>query len=199
MKKNIIRELTVFAHRAVGEGLSYGISGNISAKASENIIFIKAKGVWLEKATARDFVAIRYHRGRKGKGDIPSRASSEAKTHLACYEARPDIGAVVHVHPPCSTLIASSTMKFGPVSEEYHHVLRRGFVKIPYFPAGSALLARKVGEAVRKTDVALLSHHGVLCVGKDLQEAFLRALVVEYTAKLIVFAHFCKTKMEFLR
>lgn len=192
----ISAQLCNYGHRLVREGLTYGASGNISARNKDRI-FIKAKGAWLETATPRDFIAVRIDAPGRPSGRL-SAASSELKAHLSCYKVRPDIGAVFHVHAPFSTLIASSDIPFGPVSEEYHVMLEKGFKKIKHFPAGSAALAETIGRAIRATDVVFLANHGLLCVGKDMREAFLRTLVVEYTAKLIALGRLCDTRVRFL-
>jgi L-fuculose-phosphate aldolase len=54
------------------------------------------------KIAERDLIEV------DGKGKVigSGKVFGEIGLHLVVYERRPDVGAVVHAHPPCATAIA---------------------------------------------------------------------------------------------
>ena len=55
---------------------------------------------------------------------------------------------------------------------------------IDFFPPKDPRLDHAIEEGLRNADVLLLANHGVLAVGKDLEQAFLRIELVEHLAKI---------------
>lgn len=92
--------------------------------------------------------------------------------HLACYQARPDVGAVIHAHPPAAiacTLLGLDLDR--PILPEV--VLTLGTVPtVPYATTGTATLARAVGDAAVTRSALLLDRHGAVAMGRTLHEAF---------------------------
>ncbi|HET9988130.1 MAG TPA: class II aldolase/adducin family protein, partial [Kofleriaceae bacterium] len=103
------------------------------------------------------------------KGAVIGRGKvfGEIGLHLAVYERRPDIGAVVHAHPPFATAIASS--RGNPIETPFiaEAVVSLGpnIPKLPYAQPGNA--AKEVlAPWCELVDVVLLGNHGVLAWGK---------------------------------
>lgn len=99
--------------------------------------------------------------------------SVEFRFHLGIYKARPDVGAVLHAHPPYATAYAVANLELPLVSSPGRFILR----KVPLLgsaPSGSSELAEIVTRGFSDPGVvsALLSGHGVVTVGSDLYEAF---------------------------
>jgi hypothetical protein len=102
--------------------------------------------------------------------------------HLACYDARPDIRAVVHAHPPISVAftVAGVSMARCVLPEV---VLTLGTIPtIDYRTTGTQDLASIVGQHIVQHDAVLMDRHGAVCVGGDLLEAFCRLEIMEHTA-----------------
>ena len=114
----------------------------------------------------------------RGEGD----PTSEMAMHLACYDARPDIQAVVHAHPPISVAftIAGVSMARCVLPEV---VLTMGVIPtLDYRTTGTPDLASVVGQNIHDHDAVLMDRHGAVCVGRDLMEAFCRLETMEHTA-----------------
>jgi L-fuculose-phosphate aldolase len=129
--------------------------------------------------TDADLVVI-DRRGNKVRGQ--GEPTSEMAMHLACYDARPDVRAVVHAHPPISVAftVAGVSMARCVLPEV---VLTLGTVPtLDYRTTGTADLAQLVGEHIRGHDAVLMDRHGAVCVGRDLLEAFCRLETMEHTA-----------------
>lgn len=110
--------------------------------------------------------------------------ASNWKAHPAIYLARPDVNAIVHVHPPYA-------IAFGTLGEEFQPIHHYG---TPFFgklarddspgqtenPERAAAMARELGGA----RLLLQRAHGTIAVGKDLKEAVLLTLYFEEACKI---------------
>jgi L-fuculose-phosphate aldolase len=115
----------------------------------------------------------------------------EIGLHLTVYERRPDVGAVVHAHPPMATAVASS--------HGGHGLLARPFLPEAVVSLGPLLPTVPLampGDAARAAlapwcewvDAVLLANHGVLAWGATLEQALLRLELVEHLARIAVAA-----------
>ena len=117
----------------------------------------------------------------------------EIGLHLAVYQRRPDVGAVVHAHPPHATAIACAR---GGAAD---HVLARPFIaeavvslgpiipRVPFAPPGEPAVAA-LAPWCEEVDAVLLGGHGVLAWGADLEQAFLRLELIEHLARIALAA-----------
>jgi L-fuculose-phosphate aldolase len=126
-----------------------------------------------------------------GKGQVVGggKVFGEIGLHLCVYERRPDVGAVVHAHPPYATAVASSR----------GNVIERPFIAealVSLGPVIPKLGYAQPGEAAKQAlapwcelvDAVLMSNHGVIAWGKDCEQALLRMELVEHLAKIAVAA-----------
>jgi len=126
-----------------------------------------------------------------GKGHVvgAGKVFGEIGLHLAIYERRPDVGAVVHAHPPNATAIASS--RGNPIERPFiaEALVSLGpkIPKIAYAQPGDAARAA-LAPWCELVDVVLLGNHGVIAWGKDCETALLRLELVEHLAKIAVAA-----------
>jgi ribulose-5-phosphate 4-epimerase/fuculose-1-phosphate aldolase len=115
----------------------------------------------------------------------PGAKLNDYKAHPAIYAARPDVGAVVHTHPPY-------TIAFGTLGEEFkpiHHYGTPFHGKIAtYDSPGQTKSDDRAGDIARALGpgCALLQQgHGAIVVGKDLKEAVLLTLYLEESFKIL--------------
>jgi L-fuculose-phosphate aldolase len=104
--------------------------------------------------------------------------------HLAIYEARPDVQAIVHAHPATATAfsVSGEPIRCELIAESYamvHHIARA-----PYALMGTADLAARVAAEARTADVVLMQNHGVVALGQTLLQAFDRLELVEAAAQM---------------
>lgn len=93
-------------HLIHAKGLVSGSGGNISLRCDDGIL-ITPSGRSLESLKEEDLVLLQMDGSYTcPNGGIPSK---EWRMHLACYHARPDVSALVHVHS--SNAVAVSCMK----------------------------------------------------------------------------------------
>ena len=97
--------------------------------------------------------------------------SSEYFLHEAAYQARQDIGAVIHCHSPYLTAFAFAYRDFETDSNTFLHQLFGTIRCMPYGEHGTHGVHEGIEEALDGRPVALLGGHGVVCVGTDLEDA----------------------------
>ncbi len=120
--------------------------------------------------------------GRKLAGE--RNVSSELAVHLLIYSRRPDVGAVVHAHPPTATGFAAAGIALDRalVSEI---VVTLGSVPLAEYECpGTPELAAALAPLIVEHDAILMANHGVVTCGTDLQTAFMNMETVEHYAKI---------------
>ncbi|MDA1081449.1 MAG: class II aldolase/adducin family protein [Gemmatimonadetes bacterium] len=133
---------------------------------------------------------VRRSPGRVREAREPAvRASSELAMHLAIYAERPDVGAIVHAHPPAATgfAVAGVAMPAGALAELAGVI---GHVPIVAFEMpGTVALGRVVADALQTANVVLLANHGAVAVGTTLADATNLMESLEQAARILVTAH----------
>src|SRR6476659_3039836 len=115
--------------------------------------------------------------------ELPRRetASSETPPHLALYAAT-NSGAVVHPHSP--EVIALSAGRDELPAIHYAITGLGGPVRVaPYVRFGSAGLAASAVTALDGRSAVILRNHGAVTYGRDLAQAYDRALLLEWLAR----------------
>ncbi len=115
----------------------------------------------------------------------PGVVLKDYKAHPAIYAARPDVGAIVHTHPPYAIAFGTLNEEFQPI----HHYGTPFHGKIAtYASPGQTKSEDRAGDIARALGpgCALLQQgHGTIVVGKDLKEAVLLTLYLEEAFKIL--------------
>jgi len=166
------------ARRLASQGLVLGTAGNVSER-SANHVAVTPTGAVLEHLAA-DEVAVVDLDGAQVDGELA--ATSELGLHLGVYR-RYGAGAVVHTHSPVATALACVLDELPMV--HYQLLALGGPVRVaPYATFGSAELAEAVLEALEGRSAALMSNHGTIALGADLDGAVENALLLEWGSTL---------------
>lgn len=136
----------------------------------------------------RDLIEVDARGQVVGRGKV----FGEIGLHLVVYERRPDVGCVVHAHPPCATAIASSGNPPGnPIDRPFlaEAVVSLGprIPRLPYAQPGDAARAA-LAPWCELVDAVLLGNHGAIAWGADPEQAFLRLELVEHLARIAIAA-----------
>jgi L-fuculose-phosphate aldolase len=173
-------EVVEAAREMLRLGLVSGTSGNISARDGESVLITPAASPY-ERMTGDDLVALGLD-GEPGEGG--GEPSSEWRVHLAIYEARPDIGAIVHTHSVHATAWSFVGEPLDTGTEELLAATGGAVLTAPYAPTGSQEIATAAAEALGDRGAVLLGRHGVVGVGATPAEALATCVVVERQAQL---------------
>lgn len=182
LRQDIVR----LSLQAFHQGLFSGTSGNMSCYLpQQGLMLITPTSVRYEQMEAHQVVAMQLD-GTIVSGSCPP--SSEWKLHAVIYQNRPDLGAVFHTHSPYATAFAVNRQTIPAVLIEAHAFLGGDIRCAPYATPGSAEVGQNALPALDGRGGCTLANHGVLAVGRDLSQAFLRAEYLEDLAKIYTFA-----------
>ncbi len=164
-------------------GLLTATGGNISALASDGqTMWITPSQMYKGGLTEADLVHIQAD-GTVIEGHrMPS---VEYQMHAAAYRVRPGTTGAVHTHAPIATAFGICNQVFPPVNTDA--VFLRDTVTVPWYMPGSKELADAVAEALQKSRGAILQNHGLMTVGDNLRKAATRAMMLEETAKIVLY------------
>jgi L-fuculose-phosphate aldolase len=160
-------------------GLNQGTSGNVSVRY-KNGMLITPSGTPYNKLTPSMIVYVDY----EGKAELDKVPSSEWHFHLTCFEARPEMNAVIHNHAINSTAVSILNRDIPAI---HYMVAVTGIDHVPcisYSTFGSQELADNVALGIKKSKAILMQHHGMLTMEINLEKALWLANEVEVLAKL---------------
>jgi L-fuculose-phosphate aldolase len=174
-------QLVTIMNRIYEGGMTTLSGGNLSIKDREGDIWITPAGMDKGRLTARDMVCVRAD----GRVIGPRRPSSEYPFHQAIYQARPDLKAIAHAHPPA--LVAFSIARIIPDTSLLPRIERIcGPVNYaPYALTGSEELGQTIaGTFAAGYNVVMLENHGIVTAGESLFEAFQRLEALDFCARI---------------
>lgn len=169
-------------------GWTAGNDGNITVKLEDGSILTTPAGICKGLVTV-DKIVRTDSSGNITEANGDYRPSSELKMHLRCYQERPDINAVVHAHPPIATGFSAAHKAIDGYST-IEAVLIFGSVPVaPYATPSTSEVSDSIAPYLSEHDGLLLSNHGALTVGSDLQTAYCRMETLEQLAKISLVAN----------
>ena len=167
--------------------LTVGTWGNISCRVpGEKYIAITPTGMNYDALMPEDIVVLDL-RGKTISGN--RKPSIEVPLHLAIYNAREDVGAIVHTHSPYATAMAVARKEIPGAVEDLVQIVGGNVRVSEYSLPGTEQLGINTVKAMKGRNAVLLANHGILGAGRDLEEAFRVCQVVEKSAQIAIFAH----------
>ncbi len=162
-------------------GLAPGTSGNVSARDDDSgLIAITPSAVPYEELDVADVAVVDAH-GLLVEGRFAP--SSETPMHTEVYARMPWVRGVTHTHSVYATTFACLNR---PI-EAVHYLIARVGERVPVAPYatyGTPEIGRRAVESFDGNLAVLLQQHGVLTVGRSLDEAMTVAATVEYVARV---------------
>lgn len=177
-------DIVAIGRRMYERGLIVAYDGNISARISDDLVLTTPSGACKGMLAPDDLVVVDLDGRPSGAG----RPSSELPMHLAVYQNRPDVRAVVHAHPPTAV---ACTLAGVPLDARLlpELILTMGAIPTaPYALTGTREMYDAIAPLLPDHDAILLSHHGALTVGADLWQAYMRMEQLEHGANILVMA-----------
>jgi L-fuculose-phosphate aldolase len=168
------QQLIATAQAMQPAGLNRGTSGNVSVRY-QNGFYITPTGMPYSALVADDIPLMALDGSHIGQ----RKPSSEWRFHRDLYASRPEVGAVLHAHSPFAVSIACLRYDIPP----FHYMIARfGGDTIrcaDYAIFGSELLSTVALAAMHERKGCLMANHGLLVVGRDLEEALALAIELE--------------------
>jgi len=169
--------------------------GNLSVRTHRKTIITTATGICKGKITLNNLVEVEVDLNFnkiKGKGQ----PSSELKMHLFIYKTRPDVNAVIHTHPIFASAFAVSGNSLDKnVFPEI--ILNIGKVPLAKYACPSTdEVPKSISKFVKSSKAILLSNHGLVAFGKNLEETYFITEKTERAAEITFYSRMLGGEIE---
>ena len=168
-KEKDLRAAIVVQCRAMNAaGLSAGSVGNISVRLGDAMVITPSAVPY--EVLRPELLATMPLNGEYGAWSGPVKPSTEWRFHLDIMRARPDVGAIVHSHPPYCTALATLNR---PILAAHYMIADFGGSMIEctrYAPFGTKELSELAVAGLGPRHAVLLGNHGAIAVGADLDQ-----------------------------
>ena len=158
-------------------------SGNISLRSEENGndgYLITPSGKKYETLKPEDIVFMGLNLNEeKENNDSANKPSSEWRFHRDIYVNKEEAQAIVHAHSPHATAVSSHGK---PIPPFHYMIALAGGEDIKcadYATFGTEELSNNVIKALENRSACLMSNHGQVAFGKNLDSAFELAQEIE--------------------
>lgn len=202
-RQRLATDLARFSRAMYERGWMPGTSGNLSVRlpGPEGHALITASGRDKGELTARDILLVDAETGESAE-TTDLRPSAETSIHAAVYRTT-DARAVIHVHSPYATAVASrygETARTTSVTLERYELLKGlgladpsrtdlpVFANWPDVPRIASEVADHLRGAPKTAPGLLITDHGVTVWGKDLAQARNRLECLEAVCQLMLLA-----------
>ena len=167
-------------------GYSVGSAGNISVRMPDGYLITPTNSSLGRLDPTR--LSKLDTEFRHVSGDPPSK---EVFMHRACYTARTDAGAVVHLHSTMATAVTclsglDTVNPIPPLTPYFVMRVGRRLPTVPYYRPGNPQMEPAIHNAARVARAVLLANHGPVVSGKTLTDAVYAAEELEEAAKLFI-------------
>ncbi len=173
-----------YARRTYDRGLVGGTGGNFSARLTDGSMAITASGLNLGDTSMENLIEMdisTYEYRPKG----PYVPSKEYLFHADILRLRPDVGAVLHIHPPYATTFAVLKRDIPMVTDAAFKQPK--MPRVSFEPSGTKELQANVVRTINSNPgckVLLLEQHGIICLGEDIRWAYDIADLTEELARI---------------
>ncbi len=177
-------ELAELARSLFDRGYSVGTAGNISVRLPDGYLMTPTNSCLgrLDPARISKLGPDWSHLS----GDRPSKV---VFLHRAVLAARPEAGAVVHLHSTYATAVSCLAPEGGdaeipPLTPYFVMRIGRRLPCVAYYRPGDAAMEPAVHRAALAAKALLLANHGPVVSGASLREAVYAAEELEEAARL---------------
>lgn len=180
-RSDIAHHIVSVCHRLYEKGFVAATDGNVSARLTSERILTTPTGLNKGKITIHDLVEVTLDGVSQS---FNFRASTETGMHLFIYQQREDVHAVVHAHPVYATGFATARI---PLTDCLFPEVIVGLGAIPLAPYATPStpeMVKSLEPFVRKAHAILLTNHGVVTYGSDLDDAYFKMEKVEHAAHI---------------
>ncbi len=172
-------EIIRYSKKLNSTNLSALRSGNISIRSKEKNVdgfYITPSGMKYSSLKPKDIVFVSLKGRFDKKKGIPS---SEWRFHQDIYVNKKDAKAIVHAHSTCSTAV-SSHQKNIPAFHYMVAVAGGEDIKCSkYATFGTRKLSKNILLALKNRSACLISNHGQIAFGENLEKTFELAQEIE--------------------
>ncbi len=179
-------QIALIIDKIYRSGLTTTSGGNVSIRDESGNIWVTPSAIDKGSLRPSDMVVVHEDGTIEGR----HKPSSEFPFHKAIYEARPDIRAIVHAHPPA--LVSFSVVRQIPdtniIPQAKYVCGDIGYA--PYELPGSSELGTVIAREFAKGHKAvIMENHGTVVGGSDLCDAYQRFETLEFCGRMIIYGN----------
>ncbi|SFK83697.1 class II aldolase/adducin family protein [Amycolatopsis sacchari] len=171
-------------------GVVDGILGHVSARVDPGHLLVRTRGPRERGLRYTEPADVRLV-DLDGRGDDLGewRVPNELPIHTEVLRTRPEVGAVVHAHPPALLVCGLAGLPLRPVYGAFDIPgMRLAVGGVPVYPRSVLIRRRELAEemlaAMGDRPVCLLRGHGVTVTGASVEEAVVRTIALETLARV---------------
>ena len=166
-------------------GSRTGTAGNVSMLVDgEQAVVVTPTRLGYDVMTAEDICVVDFELGRIEGGRKPS---IETPMHVAAYQARADVSAVIHTHQTHASALSILNQPIPPLFDEVALAIGNLVELVPYALSGTRELHDNVARKLaNRCHCYIIQNHGALCVGPDLDRTFTFVELLEKIAAIYV-------------
>jgi ribulose-5-phosphate 4-epimerase/fuculose-1-phosphate aldolase len=187
LRRRVATACRILAHA----GLAEDVLGHVSVRVDSETILVRARGpaeTGLLFSVPDDVIACALETGAALSMDLHA-PPNELPIHLACYRSDPDVGAVVHAHPPAVIAADLAGIALVPMIGAYNiPATRLANGGIATYPRSVLIntdeLGQEMAEAMDGRPVCVLRGHGITVTGRTIEQAVARSLAVDALARM---------------
>ncbi|MBP0986340.1 MAG: class II aldolase/adducin family protein [Oscillospiraceae bacterium] len=179
-EQELREKLVEYGKKLVEYGLVQGTWGNLSVMLDREYMLCTPSGLSYDRLTPEDMVKVSIH---TLKSEGIHKPTSEKSMHAGIYSRYPEANAVIHTHSKYCSIFAAGEMPLQVESEEIMNVLGELIHVSRYALAGTRGITRNAVKAMKDAPGCILSHHGMIAMGADLEDAFRNVELIEEAAR----------------
>lgn len=174
-------ELALLCRLLYEEGYDDHIAGHISYKQPDGNLLINPWELAWDELTASDILRL-DSKGKVIEGNW--NVTPAINLHLEIYALRPDVNVIIHNHSRYGTVWANAR-RIPPVYDQTSSQVNGDIVLYDEYntAVSDADEGAECAKALGDAKWALLANHGVLVVARDIRQAHLRALTLEWRCR----------------
>jgi L-fuculose-phosphate aldolase len=135
-----------------------------------------------------DDIVVVDIRNMSYKGNV--KPSSEGGLHAEIYKKRKNINAVIHTHQQNASTVAAARREVPPILDDMAQIVGPSVRVANYALPSTKKIMRETIKALKGRNAALMANHGAICIGNDMEEAFMVCRVLEKACKSFIEAEF---------
>ncbi|MBC7370807.1 MAG: class II aldolase/adducin family protein [Bdellovibrionaceae bacterium] len=176
-------QIVEVARRLHARNMLAAADGNISYRISDAEILITPSGIAKGFMRPEEMAVITLD-----NKILSGKPSSERLMHLAIYKKCPEAKAVIHAHPPTAIAWSIARPELTELPSEClsEVILATGSIPfIPYARPGTLDMGTQLERFLPKHRAMILSRHGAIAWGPDMDEAYRGMERIEHSALIL--------------
>src|SRR5436190_4136545 len=171
--------------RLYAKGFAAANDGNITVRLNDKELLCTPTMVCKGFLKPDDICKVDYE-GKQLAGK--KKRTSEVLLHLSVYKTRPDVGAVVHCHPPHATAFAVAREPIPKCVLPEVEVFLGEVPMSVYETPGTQKFAETIVPYVKECNTIILANHGTVTFGPTLENAYFNSEIIDAYCKILILA-----------